>query len=237
MYIEGRKIEHFVFDWDGTVFSYTDANSSIDSEGKVLDYIAKKIPEFKHERIHNLFQESMDVDRSIWFENFLKKIGYQEQVGSKIKVLAKDLETLYWTSFAQLNKPYQDCLYFIERIRNHCSLGVITDGYIYNQKIKYFSAGLYNYFDLEKVVFSDEVGIKKPDIKIFDYAQKKIGFNPKTTCYIGDIPQKDVVGANSAGLYSILLKRGRNYYQPLSKNETPNLEVSNFYELLSLIDF
>ncbi len=61
---------------------------------------------------------------------------------------------------------------------------------------------------LEFVVDSAEVGIEKPDPRIFHAATDRLGLAPAACAYVGDIYEIDVVGAERAGLAPILIGDG-----------------------------
>ena len=64
--------------------------------------------------------------------------------------------------------------------------------------------GLTHFFD--SVVISAEVGIKKPDPRIFDSALKQTGMQPKEVVYVGDT-EDDTKAARAAGIVPILIQR------------------------------
>jgi putative hydrolase of the HAD superfamily len=61
---------------------------------------------------------------------------------------------------------------------------------------------------LEFVVDSAEVGVEKPDPRIFHAATVRLGLEPSACAYVGDLYEIDVVGAAGAGLQPILIGRG-----------------------------
>jgi len=61
---------------------------------------------------------------------------------------------------------------------------------------------------LEFVVDSAEVGIEKPDARIFHAATSRLGLAPEACAYVGDIYEIDVVGAAGAGLWPVLIGDG-----------------------------
>jgi len=67
---------------------------------------------------------------------------------------------------------------------------------------------LYQRFALERMfsvlVCSAELGIEKPDPWIFKIACRTAGVSPRQAIHIGDDPEKDVAGANRAGLLGML---------------------------------
>ena len=64
--------------------------------------------------------------------------------------------------------------------------------------------GLTHFFD--SVVISAEVGIKKPDPRIFDSALAQTGMKPKEVVYVGDT-EDDTEAARAAGIVPILIQR------------------------------
>ena len=61
---------------------------------------------------------------------------------------------------------------------------------------------------LEFVIDSAEVGIEKPDPRIFHAATQRLGLPPARCAYVGDIYEIDVLGALGAGLTPILIGEG-----------------------------
>ena len=63
------------------------------------------------------------------------------------------------------------------------------------------SSQIENYFDV--VVLSDDVGVNKPNRRIFDFALEKAGATAIESVIIGDNPDADIVGAVIAGWRAI----------------------------------
>ena len=49
-------------------------------------------------------------------------------------------------------------------------------------------------------ILSSHYGYKKPDVRLFQTAMKKLRLNPEESLYIGDNLRKDLVGAKKAGM-------------------------------------
>ena len=58
---------------------------------------------------------------------------------------------------------------------------------------------------LELILDSAEVGMEKPDARIFREAARRIGVEPARCAYVGDIYEIDVTGAESAGMRAVLI--------------------------------
>lgn len=74
------------------------------------------------------------------------------------------------------------------------------------------SCGIAQYFQV--IVDSHDVGVEKPDPRIFRYALKKAKATPEQTLYVGDIHSIDIVGAERAGIRAVLLDNGSGYFPP-----------------------
>lgn len=59
--------------------------------------------------------------------------------------------------------------------------------------------------DIECVVDSGNVGVMKPDPRIFQAAVDLMGLDPDQVWYVGDMPAFDVVGARRAGIRPFLM--------------------------------
>jgi HAD superfamily hydrolase (TIGR01549 family) len=231
--IDGELVETFIFDMDGTLFGYDDVVASINSEYHVLREVqARTGCEHAISTLNTVLQATFDVDRRVWFTSLLDALSWSDP--AERARLAGDLEHLYWLTFGKYNVPYDDAVHFIEHVRPHVKIGMITDGYRFNQQSKLYSSGLYRFFDSSVVVFSDDVGVMKPDVRIFEHALQKLGATAETAVYLGDKITRDVRGANAAGIRSILLRRGRNAFEQVGdrSSDSPRLEVGSFYDLL-----
>jgi putative hydrolase of the HAD superfamily len=85
--------------------------------------------------------------------------------------------------------------------------------------------GMDHYFDL--IFDSEDLGLEKPDPKIFNQAIDRLGLNPEQVIYIGDIYALDVVGANQAGLSAVHIDPFRFY----DETEWPGSHITNITHL------
>ncbi len=84
--------------------------------------------------------------------------------------------------------------------------------------------GLTEYFDA--IVDSSVFGIRKPDVKIFEFALKKIKADPGESLFVGDSYEIDILGAENAGLTSVL-------FDPLKRFDP--LKCTKINELSALL--
>jgi putative hydrolase of the HAD superfamily len=86
--------------------------------------------------------------------------------------------------------------------------------------------GLARLFDT--VVISGDVGMEKPDPRIFELALRQVGLEPRETVYVGDTAE-DVQGALAAGMCPILIRRDEEIEGQIDdfRLEQQNLEIEH----------
>jgi putative hydrolase of the HAD superfamily len=62
-------------------------------------------------------------------------------------------------------------------------------------------------------VISEEVGVSKPNPRIFQLAAQRVGMPLNGGWIIGDSPEADIGGAATLGLPSVWLHRGRSWVE------------------------
>ena len=88
---------------------------------------------------------------------------------------------------------------------------------------------------IQSLTISDDVGVRKPHIKIFDVACERADVLPKEAMFVGDSIENDIVGANCAGMTSVLIDRKSDTLIPEIVDGRPDYLVSNLYDVLSYL--
>ena len=88
--------------------------------------------------------------------------------------------------------------------RQGLAIGLVSNTFVPGEVLDRH-LGQHGLLDLLPVrVYSCDVGIRKPDRRIFEIALGKIGAEPASTIFVGDLPRADIAGANRLGLISVL---------------------------------
>ena len=90
-------------------------------------------------------------------------------------------------------------------LQQHYTLGVVTNGAPDLQREKYFGTDLAGYF--ETFIASGDLGIGKPDRRIFSTAMLRLGAWAEETVMVGDSLSCDILGAQNAGLRAVWIDR------------------------------
>lgn len=116
---------------------------------------------------------------------------------------------------------------------------IISDGYPVKQYEKILRLGLDKLID--SVFISNEIGIKKPNPKLFEYCLNMIGVKGSEAIYIGDRMDMDIMPAKTYNIQSIYIHRGgkydiNNFNKESSQNLKPDYEISSLNEIFKIID-
>jgi putative hydrolase of the HAD superfamily len=96
------------------------------------------------------------------------------------------------------------------------------------------ATGLHNYFGA--IVISEEVGIEKPDKKIFEIALAKLDVKPENAVMVGNRIDADIIGANRFGMKSVWFRWNSRYNGTIdSSQEKPDFTINSLSELLGLL--
>ncbi|ROL68063.1 HAD family hydrolase [Pseudomonas protegens] len=113
----------------------------------------------------------------------------------------------------------------LEALANHFALGVVTNG---NADVR--RLGLADYFKF--ALCAEDIGIAKPDARLFHEALQRGGATADTAVHIGDHPGDDIAGAQQAGLRAI-------WFNPAGKaweaERAPDAEIRSLKELPALL--
>ncbi|MGU9806016.1 2-haloalkanoic acid dehalogenase [Pseudomonas sp. E141] len=113
----------------------------------------------------------------------------------------------------------------LEILANHFALGVVTNG---NADVR--RLGLADYFKF--ALCAEDIGIAKPDARLFHEALQRGGATAQTAVHIGDHPGDDIAGAQQAGLRAI-------WFNPAGKTwdaeHVPDAEIRSLTELPGLL--
>lgn len=86
--------------------------------------------------------------------------------------------------------------------------------------------------ELDVLVFSDEVGVPKPNRLMFQIALDELKAKPESSVHVGDLRRTDVVGARNIGMLSV---RIRSRYDDQSDFPEADFVVDSHDQLLKIL--
>lgn len=114
-------------------------------------------------------------------------------------------------------------------------MGVVTAGLQVKQAEKLIRTGILPYLDPAAVFFSDQMGVSKPNPKIYAKACRALGVEPGRALYIGDRATHDVAPARSVGLRTCLYRGAAGKYAREHAAVAPDHDVSDLRDLLPVL--
>lgn len=85
----------------------------------------------------------------------------------------------------------------------------------------------------EVVVTACDVGIRKPNPRMFEIVLEKLGVTPDEAVMVGDIISTDIFGGNRIGMRTVLFQPSENYQR--SSWEHPDHTINSLKEILALL--
>lgn len=127
--------------------------------------------------------------------------------------------------------PFPGTLDVLATLRERgMKLGMITNGFAETHYEKLELLGLQSAFDA--VLCADEVGMVKPDPKIFLHACELLGTPPARAAMVGDRYFRDVIGARDAGLFTVYINV---HSERIPAEAAPDASVHGIREVLAVL--
>lgn len=198
-------ITDIFFDLDHTLWDF-DKNSEKAFEALLAAY---QIPI----ALEDFLEVYIPINEQYWIAYRENKVSAQQlKIGRlkdtfklfAIKLTDLDLQLMaeqYLKLLTEFNSLFADAIPTLQYLYPQYNLHIITNGFDKVQQIKIDRSGLRSYF--KSVTTSEEVGVKKPDAKIFYQALGKAQAKAHKTMMIGDNYEADIQGALNIGMQVI----------------------------------
>lgn len=158
----------------------------------------------------------------------LADFGYQV---SDATALAIQIDYDYFQGQIELSPVFPEIFSWCQA--QGVAMGIITNGPYRHQLRKIRTMGLVNWFELEHVLISGQVGITKPNPAIFQLMEERLGMSGEDICYLGDSFENDVVGAKAANWKAIWFNH-RKRVEPTAPYQADKV-VIDWEELVEVI--
>jgi len=174
------------------------------------------------------YQKLIEVSNAVWISEALNNLGFKTSpddtyIKAAVNVFFED----YLNSF-QLRPCTRKML---GKISIDYKLGLVsnfTHAPVIHAALR--KLGINHFFNI--VLISEEIGWRKPNIKIFKEALKRLNVTEKETVYVGDSPLEDIEGAEAAGMKTIFVPSQFFSLEKLCESQQkPDIIVKNICEL------
>ncbi|MCV3295549.1 MAG: HAD family hydrolase [Oenococcus sp.] len=182
-------------------------------------------------------------------EQKLQAHGVSITSGSYAKIIEHAYRTnqprpLYstWRSFTkelakpdwepQLEQPYPQTIETLAYLKSFYRLGIIANQ-IPGLTVRLKDAHLLDYFD--SIISSADLAAKKPDPAIFKAALAATHAQAKTSIYIGDRVDNDIIPAKKLGFMTIRIKQGFGRFQAENESWHSDVTIDRIEQLKNIL--
>lgn len=226
------RYEVLIFDADETLFDFKKServafkNTMIEFNIEYDENYHLKIYQSINTVIWKEFEEGLITQKELNIERF-------RRLSDKLNVSFDEVEFAksYIKHLSNASFVYNDSIKLVQSLNKNYTLVIVTNGLKDVQNSRIRRSIIANYF--KEIVVSEEVGISKPDPKIFEYTLNNIKYSDKSrVLIIGDSLTSDIQGGINFGVDTC-------WYNPNKiQNKlgiNPTYEISNLMELNNII--
>jgi HAD superfamily hydrolase (TIGR01549 family) len=201
-----------LFDLDDTLFDHTRASRIALESVHVTHAHDVDFDDFarEHARVLEVFHArflkgefSLDQARAA---RMIELFGAFEK--SIDATLALDISMLYRREHQGNRVLVAGARELLETLQHKTRMGIITNNSTAEQIEKLRALDIAHFFEV--IVISEDVGVTKPDSRIFEIALERLGAKPHETVMIGDSFTNDIEGAIGAGIAPLWFHRNEN---------------------------
>lgn len=233
-------IQAVTFDLWNTLFS--DRDYSDHRVGYVSDALRTLNVERPTHEIREAYISAADLGRSISATGDHRHFTNQERLGHILGHLDVELpedawslligrfENAIWENIPVLKEGAVETL---EALHDRYAVGMISDTGITSGRVirrVLDELGVLGFFS--STIFSDEVGLCKPNGLVFERALMKLGVKPSEAVHVGDLPRTDVAGAKGAGMTAVWIRGEGAQMGPWR----PDYEIEVLSEVIPILD-
>ncbi len=128
---------------------------------------------------------------------------------------------------------YPETIDILEKLSQHYRLGIIANqSSTTRELLKEWGMDLY----FQVIILSEEVGIRKPDTRIFKLALEQAGIRADKAVYVGDRCENDILPANFLGMRTVRILTGFGKYASEDDKWKSEWVISSLQELPTILE-
>ncbi|WP_426058984.1 HAD family hydrolase [Hymenobacter sp. B1770] len=200
-----------LFDLDDTLFDHTaTARAALQATAAPLNFYREVDFEGFYQLYSDLLEEyhrqalaglcTFEESRRMRYERLLA-LYWQAATADEFAEFVR----VNQANYPLLRQPVAGALALLQALKPHYRIGVVTNNRTAEQveKVEFLQmTGL-----VDALITSEDVGVAKPDPRIFQVALQQLAAQPKETVLVGDNWHADVLGALAVGIRPLWLNR------------------------------
>jgi YjjG family noncanonical pyrimidine nucleotidase len=226
------RYKWIIFDADGTLFDYDHAENTA---------IKKTFEHFGYTYQPDYLATYRHCNKQLWDAFELKQVTIEELKVNRFKLF---LDTIgisadpnqfgkqYLVELASGTTLIDGAEQVLDSLSGKVGMILMTNGIKEVQRSRLNLSTIQHYFS--DIIISDEVGVAKPDRRIFEIALNNMEISDKEAILmVGDNLSSDIKGGNDFGIDTC-------WYNPKQKESDPNIlatyEIKNLEDILSILN-
>ncbi len=231
-----RPLDAIFFDIDDTLFS-TSVFADKARRAAVDAMIGVGLRSSREECFRELTEvvHEFSSNYGSHFDKLIERLPIEASAGlNKDILVAAGVVAYHETKWREL-KVYDDVYEVLEWLAGHTLLrGIISAGLGIKQAEKVIRLKIYEFLTPGAIFFTEQIGISKPNPKLYRRVLRELGLEPERVMYVGDNPVNDVDPANAVGLVTVHNRRSGRHAK-LEGKSRPDFEISTFYDLRDVL--
>lgn len=233
-----RQLKAIFFDVDDTLYSTTEfaRNARLAAIQNMIRFGLRMQKDDCLRELEEVVKEfSSNYEQH--FDKLLLRIPDHYYQGTNPAILIAAAVAGYHETKIRDLSAHEDVVEVLKLIKRYSSLrlGIITNGVTIKQAEKVVRLDIYQYLDSGAIFISDQMGMNKPNIKLFLRACRAVAVRPPEAMYVGDHPRLDIDPANRTGMISVHSRRGGKHIDEVGDSK-PDHIIHNFWDLLDIIE-
>lgn len=144
-------------------------------------------------------------------------VAYHETKWKELTVYDDAYEVLQWLSGTDIVR------------------GIISLGWTVKQAEKVIRLKIYEFLTPSAIYFTDQIGINKPNPKLYQRVLDDLGLPANRVMYVGDNPRNDIDPCNDIGMITVRNRRSGRYAKAEGRTNA-DYEIRDFYELREILE-
>jgi putative hydrolase of the HAD superfamily len=171
------------------------------------------------------------------YDRLLKRLPPSVLPAGNLALLAAAAVSAYHDTKYRRLLPFADVPIVLQALseKTDLTVGVITDGLELKQAEKLIRLGITQWLDTSAIFISDQIGISKPNVKLYQRACDVTGVDPVECMYVGDHPVADIPPAKALGMVTVRHRSAGGKYENQECAVEPDHEIRSFGELLPIL--
>ena len=232
-----------LIDLDDTLFDYpkTEETAFRNTFEELGFFMESELGNAKKEEIYEKIKDRYkDVNLQLWKDlekgavdkDRLKVVRFEKIIEEfDLKYNPYEMSELYLKKLGEGIFPFEATEKLCEYLHSKYKVGIVTNGIKEVQHSRIENSAIAEYID--KIIISDEVGVNKPDKRIFEYAMNYFEIMDKSeVIMIGDSLGADIKGGQNAGIDTCWV----NFKNIVNDTgSVPKYEVKKLEELFEIL--